>query len=139
MKKIAILAGLLFVLGCAKPQAQVSASSVDWIRDIKLAWQIAKTQDKPILIDFYTEWCGWCKRLEKDTYSNNQVQQSLEKFVCVKIDAEKNRALAREYKVNGFPSTVFLRSSGQLIEVVPGYFPPQDFLKLLDNILSKAG
>ncbi len=138
MRKIVILISLLFIFGCAKPQAPVVLSSIDWIRDMGVAQEIAKTQDKPILIDFYTEWCGWCKRLDKDTYSNKEVQESLEKFVCVKIDAEENKALAKEYKVNGFPSTVFLRSSGQLIEVVPGYLPPQKFLKLLDRMLSKA-
>jgi len=138
MKKIAILIGLLFILGCAKPQVPVVESAPDWIRDIKVAREIAKTQDKPILIDFYTEWCGWCKRLDKDTYSDKQVQEKLEKFVCVKIDAEANRALAKKYKITGFPSTIFLKSNGELIEVVPGYLPPKDFLKVLENILSKA-
>ncbi|MBU1043477.1 MAG: thioredoxin family protein [Candidatus Omnitrophica bacterium] len=135
MKKLAILVSFLLVMGCTQPQAQVSEGDFTWIRDINIALDTAKTENKPILIDFYTEWCGWCKKLDKDTYANLEVQEGLKQFVCVKIDAEKNKDLAKQYKINGFPSTAFLKSSGQLIEVVPGYLPPKDFLKLLDRML----
>jgi thioredoxin-related protein len=138
MRKIALLIGLMFVLGCAQHQEAAVANTIDWIKDISVAQELAKKENKPILIDFYTEWCGWCKRMEKDTYSNAKVQDSLKQFVCVKIDAEQNRDLAKKYKINGFPSTAFLKSNGELIDVIPGYLPPQDFLKLLDEILSKA-
>ncbi|MBU1087568.1 MAG: thioredoxin family protein [Candidatus Omnitrophica bacterium] len=138
MKKIAILAGLLFIIGCTQPQAEILESKLNWIRDIDVAQEMAKSENKPILIDFYTEWCGWCKRLDKDTYADPQVQERLNQFICVKIDAEKNKDIAKQYKINGFPSTVFLKSSGQLIEVVPGYLPPKEFLKLLGVMLNKA-
>lgn len=138
MKKIALLIGLMFIMGCSQSQNQAVESGIDWIRDNEVAKDLAQEEDKPILIDFYTEWCGACKRLDKDTYANAKVQESLKQFICVKIDAEKHRDLSREYKISGFPSTVFLKSDGQLIEVVPGYRPPDDFLKLLEGILSKV-
>lgn len=135
MKKIAFLIGLLFILGCAQQQQPIAVSKINWIKDIEIARELAINENKPILIDFYTEWCGWCKRMDQDTYANDKVQESLEQFVCVKIDAEQNRDLAKTYKINGFPSTVFLKANGQLIEVIPGYLPPSDFLKLLDKML----
>ncbi|MFH1062804.1 MAG: thioredoxin fold domain-containing protein [Candidatus Omnitrophota bacterium] len=138
MKKIALLIGLMFVLGCAQHQEQAIANSIAWISDMSVAQELAKKENKPILIDFYTEWCSWCKRMEKDTYSNAKVQETLKQFVCVKIDAEQNRDLAKIYKINGFPSTAFLKANGELIEIIPGYLPPADFLKLLDKMLSKS-
>lgn len=139
VKKIAFLISILFILGCAQQQEQSTAESkINWIKDIEIARELATNENKPILIDFYTEWCSWCKRMDQDTYANDKVQTSLEQFVCVKIDAEQNRDLAKTYKINGFPSTVFLKANGQLIEVIPGYLPPSDFLKLLDSMLSKS-
>jgi thioredoxin-related protein len=137
MKKTALLLSILFLFGCTAVDQPVAESNIAWIKDFDVALDIAKSESKPILIDFYTDWCGWCKKLDKDTYGNAQVQQELEQFVCVKIDAEKNKDLSRKYKISGFPSTAFLKSDGQLIEVVPGYRPPDEFMKILDDILSK--
>ena len=140
MKKFAWLLGLILLIGCTVNNDQPAVeTNINWMHDIVLAKEAAKSEDKPILIDFYTEWCGWCKRLDKDTYSNTEVQKKLSDFICVKIDAEQNIDLAKEYKINGFPSTAFLESDGKLIEVIPGYMPPDDFLKILDQMLQKAG
>ena len=130
--KVFALIALFFSISSFKPTDDLKW--LGWDEGYKLA----QKKRKIVMIDCYTEWCGWCKRMDKDTYANDKVQTSLEQFVCVKIDAEQNRDLAKTYKINGFPSTVFLKANGQLIEVIPGYLPPSDFLKLLDNMLSKS-
>lgn len=128
---------LIFVIaGCTQiSTSQDQTENINWIRDLSAAKQIAKSQGKPILIDFYTDWCGWCKRFDKDTYANEKVAKVAASFVCVKINADEHPQLAKDYNVRGFPSTAFLKSDGSIIEVVAGYMGPGAFLELLDRVL----
>jgi uncharacterized protein YyaL (SSP411 family) len=130
-----IMAGLFLVMaGCAQAQPTAVAGNIEWLHEITAAKELAGAQNKPILIDFYTDWCGWCKRLDADTYANPDVGAMAKNFVCVKINAEKYPQLAKEYGVGGFPTTVFLKADGTLIEAVPGYMPPAVFLNLMKKM-----
>ncbi len=104
----------------------------------------AATSGRPVLVDVYTDWCGWCKRMDRDVYARADVQDYLSrKFVTVKLDAEgraaaryegrthTSRTLAARLGATSYPTTVFLDSKGVLLGAVPGYSPPQDFLLLL--------
>ena len=102
---------------------------------------------KPVLVDVYTDWCGWCKRMDRDVYARPEVRQYLaEHFVTVKLNAEystparydgkqyTSRTLAERFRVNGFPTTIFLRADGNHIANVPGYVPAERFMLLLHYI-----
>jgi thioredoxin-related protein len=104
----------------------------------------AATTGRPVLVDVYTGWCGWCKRMDRDVYARSDVQAYLaRKFVTVKLDAESgedaryqgqaytSRTLAARLGVTGYPTTMFLSAKGTHLRSVPGYSPPQDFLLLL--------
>lgn len=107
----------------------------------------ASTSQRPILVDVYTDWCGWCKRMDRDVYSREDVREYLSRrFVTVKLNAEsakqafyegKNlsaRALAARFRVSGYPTTVFLKSGGEHMVNVPGYVEGDRFLLLLRYI-----
>ncbi len=107
----------------------------------------AKQSGRPVLVDVYTEWCGWCKRMDRDVYSDPQVRDYLGKrYVTVKLDAEAreaasyegkqltSRTLASRFRVNSYPTTIFLRPDGQHLVKVPGYVPADRFLTLLRYI-----
>lgn len=118
-------------------------SGLTWNRyDRGLA--LAKQQNKHILIDFYTDWCGWCKTMDEKTYGNKSIQGVLnQKFVLVKVNAESNQTMqvngktmteaqiAAMYQVNGYPTTWFLDPTGKAISPVPGYVPPDEFSPIL--------
>ena len=139
MRQIAILLLVLGMTGCGQISEPEAAAKINWLRDFESAKTIAQQDAKPLLIDFYTDWCGWCKKLDKDTYADDRVAEKAREFVCVKINADKQPALTKQFKVRGFPSTVFLKADGALIEVVPGYLPPEGFLDLMKKILAKVG
>ncbi|KXK50320.1 MAG: thiol-disulfide isomerase/thioredoxin domain-containing protein [Chlorobi bacterium OLB5] len=113
----------------------------------------ASTENKRIVIDVYTDWCGWCKKMDAEAYSNKEVKKLIEEnFVLYKLDAEgKNKLtyngkqyteeeLSYYFEVFSFPTTVFLEPDGKLITFsydnypmknIPGYVKTDEFKKLL--------
>lgn len=114
----------------------------------------AKSENKRVIIDVYTDWCGWCKKMDGEAYSNSEVKKLLnDNFVFVKLNAEGTAKikyngkeytetdLATFFEVTGYPTTVFLEPDGKLIEFnydkqnmksVPGYFKTDEFKKILE-------
>lgn len=104
----------------------------------------AQRSGKKILIDVYTGWCVWCKRMDANTYSDDSVATYLgRRYVLVKLDAESRSLLtykgqryseldlARLFGVNGYPMTVFLKSNGDPITSFPGYADANQFGNVL--------
>jgi thioredoxin-related protein len=93
----------------------------------------AADQDKIIFVDAYADWCGPCKMMDKNVFSNTSVGEYYnETFLNVKIDMEKGEGpgLARKYKVRAYPSFLFVDSNGELVHRGIGYQPVDQFLAL---------
>ncbi|HEX5024570.1 MAG TPA: DUF255 domain-containing protein [Agriterribacter sp.] len=109
-------------------------------------------QKKAIIIDLYTDWCGWCKVMDKNTYTNNDVIQYIQNnFYPVKINAETREPLdwrGKQYQYNtnykvhdyaimltggqlSYPSTVILPADGSAPQVIPGYLKTDDMELIL--------
>lgn len=123
-----VLMALVFILS--------PAYAINWQYNLENALKSAGGKQKPVMIDFYTEWCGWCKKLDSDTYSDSRVHAASGKFICVKIDAEKEPAIANKYGVTGYPTIIFLDGNANLISKIPGYLPPDRFLENMNKVLS---
>jgi thioredoxin-related protein len=104
----------------------------------------AQKENKPIVIDFYTTWCGYCKKMDAGTFKDPEVVRYMrENFVGVRVNGEatsmvshegeriSERELARSFGVRGFPTFWFLDSTGGKIGPAPGYKPKESFLPLL--------
>jgi thioredoxin-related protein len=103
------------------------------------AKKLAAKEHKSVMIDFYTSWCGWCKTLDKNTYSDDNVGKIADaKFVSVKIDAERGEGvtLAKSYKVTGYPTIVFFSADGKEIDRVVGYQDAATFARSLQMVAS---
>ena len=133
------LATILAVLVTA---ATVHAEAVKWQDDFDKAVTAAKKGDKLVVVDVYTDWCRWCKLLDRDVYADPKVGEKLAKsFVAVKINPEKSsRAaqLARQFGTTGYPHIVFVNGDGKKIGEIVGYVSADEFLKRLDKITGKT-
>jgi thiol:disulfide interchange protein len=118
------------------------ARKLVWVHDLQAGIQSAKKGNKLVLVDLYTDWCGWCKRLDRDTYTDASVLEVLNsQFVCVKLDAEdgqQGEAFAKQHKVRGYPCIIVLDSSGKLRATSYGYRNPADFLDMIKGYASSA-
>jgi thioredoxin-related protein len=109
---------------------------------------LSKKNPKPIFIDVYTDWCGWCKEMDKKTFSQPKIAAYLnKKFYSVKLNAEKadsahykgkgltNAELAGKiFHVNSYPTTVYLEADETLLQPLPGYQAPNDFNRIIHYI-----
>jgi thioredoxin-related protein len=120
-----------------------STTSVEWV-SFDEGLQLAKEQKKKVLVDVYTDWCTWCKKMDAETYAHALVTEELRNnFISIKLNAESSDQItfngqtmtsaqfARSAGVTGYPTTLFLDERLQPITVVPGYAPPDKFSKIL--------
>ena len=157
--RLSVLFCWVVVFSCAE-QPAVNADRLEWSnRDKastkeKLKWMTMedaaaglKNQKRPVLIDLYTDWCSWCKVMDRKTYSNKEVTSYVqEKFYPVKFDAEgrntiiwngKTYAFNPKHKTHEFaiyltdgqlsyPTTVIIPVDGTP-QAIPGYLAPNEF------------
>ena len=144
------------------PLGGVQAQKVQWMT-WEEAVQKASTEASPkkMFIDVYTDWCGWCKKMDKDTFQNAEVAAYMsENFYMVKLDAEQKEPIEFKGKTYNFvatgrrgyhelaaallqgrmsyPTVIFLDEEIKMLSPVPGYQKPDAFLKIAryfgDNI-----
>ena len=115
--------------------------SIVWMTDINKALALAKKRKMPVMLDLYTDWCGWCKRLDKDVYPDKRVKSLSKKFICIKSNPEKDK-VAKEWAeylaVTGFPFIAFLNSQGKPVLTLPGYADASTFALVLTDALAKS-
>ena len=105
---------------------------------------LARQENKKIMVDVYTDWCVWCKKLDKEVYTNSTVGQTMAAdFIAVKLNAESQKAvtvngapmseanLAESMGVTGYPTIVFLDPASKPITKISGYMEPKEFTSVL--------
>ncbi len=119
--------------------ASTMRGSIAWL-DYEAGMRSAQQQGRPVMIDFMTSWCHWCKKLDREVYTSAEVIALSQEFVCVKVDGDRRRGLARTHRVSGYPTILFLGPQGQELNRVRGYEPTQAFLSDMRKALgARAG
>ena len=155
MKAYLFSALFLFIFGLLafRPYSAMKAEkeAINWIT-IQEAEKLSKKHPRKIVIDVYTDWCGWCKKMDKSTFSDKETAAYVNKnFYAVKFDAETKEEIVLNGKtyrfdanngVNqlaiellqgklGYPSTVYLDEKFNMLTPVMGYYDTKKFNNLL--------
>lgn len=135
-KKIIIfIISLLTFISCKNSYAEIK-----WEKDLATAIKKAKSKNLPIMIDIYTDWCSWCKELDKNTYANEKVIETAKKIVSVKLNPETSKEgeeIAKKYGVKGYPTILFINADGFVLENVGGYVEGEKFVPYMKNAIEK--
>ncbi|MCZ7383554.1 MAG: thioredoxin fold domain-containing protein [Candidatus Methanoperedens sp.] len=142
MKKwIFVLLALLVLFGGYLAQSNDSDTGKLTLKGVKFntnltaALEAAKAQGKPVFVYAWSQYCGWCKKFEEETFTNQSVIKTLnENFILISIDVDKQRNETRNFRVRGTPTEIFLDSNGKEIKRIPGYTDTQTFLDSINDI-----
>jgi len=121
----ATLSALAVLAGCVGSRKM--PTEITFVRDFEIAKAEAIKYNRPMIVDFYTDWCKWCHVLDTVTYRDSIVIAMSRDHVFVKINAEVDTALASQYAVSGYPTIVITKPDGSEIDRIWGYLPPADF------------
>jgi thiol:disulfide interchange protein len=116
-------------------QKPVEAVNIQWVNSFDEGLKMAKTRNCPLMVDFYAEWCGWCKKLDKETWTNNDVIQLAKKFICIKIDCDTDRQTPAKYGARSLPTILFMNPEGKVIHQVLGYRDPEDMIAEMSKVM----
>lgn len=144
------------------PRPDAAESLIKWY-SFEDAYNMTKKKPKKVFVDMYTDWCGWCKKMDAETFHNPVIAEYMSKnYYCVKFNAERRDTVVLDGQTfvnpnpNGprpgshqlavsllrgkmsYPSFVFLNEKGQMITVVAGYQQAREFEKILNFIGSDA-
>lgn len=149
-----LLAAALVLSGCSKdgattgeaPAADTPAAEasgpIQFTSDYNAAIATAGREDKIVMLDVYTDWCTWCHKLDKEVYANDKVAAEVNKdFVALKVNPEEsdaNREFVDKYRIQGFPTILFLNGKGEEIHRLSGFKPVDGFMEELEVAREKA-
>lgn len=91
--------------------------------DFEMRLDSAQKANQPVFIDFYTDWCGPCRRMDKDVFTDGRVSDFFnQSFLSLKVNAEKGEgiALAKKFNVSAYPTMIFLNGKGVEKERIVG-------------------
>ena len=118
--------------------AAAKETKISWSGVYSEALEEAKKTKKPLLVFVYASWCGWCKKMERETCSDKDVVKLTDSFVCLKVNSEEDEEFSSKFKVKEFPCVVFLKSDGSEIERHLGFKTSGEFETILKGVLKAA-
>ena len=114
---------LLFLLSATASEANAKWYSYE---DGMVA---AGSLNRPVILDFYADWCSPCIAMEEGTYPDPRVVSELSDFVAIKVDTQKRIDIETKYGIAYYPTVVFLDAHGREISRHIGYLGPEDMVE----------
>lgn len=134
-----IVAIIAIVMGAwmLKPTGEIEEVKWNNLNSLESIEKSIKSENKPVMIDFYADWCAQCKELDKYTYTNPEVVELSNRFNNIKVDLTSgNSDITDKFEIKGLPVVVFLNAKGEEIKElrVTGFLKPEEFKNKLNSI-----
>ncbi|MDG1934670.1 MAG: thioredoxin family protein [Flavobacteriales bacterium] len=133
---------LLLILLCLPMVGFGQSQEIIWEENLDSAFNLASLHNKIIMIEFMAEWCPPCKRMEKETFTNERVIKRSSEFIFVKIDVDKHQDIANEYKRNakkyggiGIPNIIFMDNDKNVIHQTVGFLNADQLITVINTVL----
>jgi thiol:disulfide interchange protein len=125
----------------AESKADEKVADIDWQPDFDKALLEAKEQNKFVLVDVFTDWCVYCKKLDREVYTDAAVSKYLnDRFICVRANAEDNgqgEDFSNKFDAHAYPTILVFDSQSKKekpVARISGYLPPKEFNTAIHSI-----
>ena len=112
-------------------------ADITWQKDIPTALELAKKENKTVMVFVEGENCRWCKKMKHRTLSDASVEKKLQSHISVKVFRENKSAMAGIPEIQGVPTIFFMTADKRVLETVVGYFSVDDFISYIDSAEKK--
>lgn len=134
-----LIAVIAIVLGTLMLKPAENNESVNWkmLASVESIDNSIKSENKPVMIDFYADWCAQCKELDEYTYTNSEIIELSKSLNTIKVDLTKeNVSITDKYGIKGLPVVIFLDQSGKEYKDlrVTGFLKPEEFKKKINSL-----
>ena len=128
----------LLICLCAAAPLHAGSTDINW-NSYNTGMKKIAQENKKGFIHFYTDWCTYCKMMNRKTFSNDSVAAYLNRnFVPIRVNGDEQKSVISDYGVNGFPTNLFVAEDQSDIGSRPGFIPADIFLKMLKYIESDS-
>ena len=110
-----------------------------WRLSLPEAIELASSSSRPVLVDVWAVWCAPCRMMDEKTWSERSIQERMEQFVMLKVDADANEVFTARYDAEVLPATLFLDGKGRLITRLTGYAGPERLSRVMDAVVAGYG
>jgi thiol-disulfide isomerase/thioredoxin len=122
--------------------AEGTHGNIEWFQGgFERLLETAKASNRLVLLDFWTEWCTWCKRLDRETFSDPSVVAEMKDVLAWNVDAESpaGAPLAKRLFVGTYPALIVLGPDGVVRDRIGGFLAPEDFKRELRRVRADRG
>lgn len=121
----------------SRKSTETAGGSIRWETNLDSALNLAKADNKVVIVDVYTDWCGWCKKMDKVIYADPAIVSLSREQVFLKFDAEdggQGQQFAKRMGVRGYPTTIILNSDGERLKAQSGFMgTPERFIQFVES------
>ena len=128
-----ILLSLFFIILTI---AVANAETTKWYK-YEAGMEEASSTGKPMILEFYADWCSPCIAMEEGTYPDPRVISELKDFIAIKVDTQVRIDIESKYHIAYYPTIVFLNAKGDEISRHVGYLGPEDMVKTIKESRGK--
>ena len=137
IKNIIAIAAVAAGAWMLKPDAGHEEVKWNLLASLESVESSIKSEGKPVVIDFYADWCAQCKELDKYTYTDAEVVEKTRDFNKIKVDLTKeNEAITSKFGIKGLPVVVFMGPDGKEFKElrITGFVEPEEFNKRVESL-----
>jgi len=139
-KYIAAVLAIIYGAWNLKPEKNIESVSWKMLNSVETIQESIKSEGKPVMIDFYADWCAQCKELDEFTYTDKEIIDLSKSLNNIKIDLTKeNKDISDKFGIKGLPVVIFMNSKGEELKElrVTGFLKPEEFAKKIKALKEK--
>src|SRR5438128_885309 len=125
---------LILILLLGSPALASKKTDVEWISSMDRAQERAQAEAKPLLIEFWASWCGPCRQMDRESWTDSGVVQLTKRYLAVSVDFDRAAEQAARYQVRNLPTVILADPWGSPLTRREGFVRPTDLAGLLAEV-----